>query len=95
MSVVSSAVDTVIVCFAEAPNEFRSNHSLLSDQMVRAWRRTYPQEFVYAVVVEEEAEGIYSAPPGQMLGNPLVPPPEAIAEDKADPLTPPQNPDTY
>ena len=88
MSVVSSAVDTVIVCFAEAPNEFRSNYPLLSDQMVRAWRRTYPQEFVYAFVVEEDgAGGVHSAPTGQVQGMLLVPPPR----ETNDPLAPSQN----
>jgi hypothetical protein len=87
MSVVSSAVDTVMVCFAESPNEFRSNYPLLSEQMVRAWRKTYPQEFLYAFVVEEDdAGGIYTTPPSQMQAVPLVPPPEASTVDKSDPL---------
>jgi predicted HD phosphohydrolase len=46
MSVVASAVDTVVVCFAESPNEFQTNYPHLSEQMVQAWRRTYPQEFI-------------------------------------------------
>jgi hypothetical protein len=46
-SVVSSAVNTVIVCYAEAPNEFQANHPKLSDQMRDAWRRAFPQEFGY------------------------------------------------
>lgn len=44
-SVVSSAVNTVIVCFAEAPNEFQANHPLLSEKMVESWRRGWPDEF--------------------------------------------------
>ena len=44
---VSSAVNTVIVCFAEAPAEFQSNHPQLSQQMILAWRDAYPTEFGY------------------------------------------------
>ncbi len=44
---VSSAVNTVIVCFAEAPAEFQANHPQLSQQMVLAWRDAYPTEFGY------------------------------------------------
>jgi Plasma-membrane choline transporter len=46
-SVVSSAVNTVIVCYAEAPNEFQANHPQLSDRMRTAWRQAYPDEFRY------------------------------------------------
>jgi hypothetical protein len=46
-SVVSSAVNTVIVCYAEAPNEFQANHQELSNNMRDAWRRTWPNEFNY------------------------------------------------
>ena len=37
MSVVGSAVNTVIVCFAEAPAEFEQNHPVLSLEMRGAW----------------------------------------------------------
>lgn len=46
MSVVTSAVDTVVVAFAEAPLEFERNHPGLSSQLVTAWRHVYPDEFV-------------------------------------------------
>lgn len=95
MSVVSSAVDTVMVSWAEAPNELRSNYPHLSDQMVRAWRKTYPQEFVYAFAVPiEDDEAIYTA---QQQSVPLVPPPTSagditvVAANKSDPLAPPEN----
>ena len=43
--VVTSAVDTVVVCFAEAPNPLRLNHPPeLSERMVQAWRAVYPME---------------------------------------------------
>ena len=44
MSVVSSAVNTVIVCFAEAPNEFQMNHPELSNEMRAGWRQAWPEE---------------------------------------------------
>jgi hypothetical protein len=44
MSVVGSAVNTVIVCFAEAPAEFQSNHPQLSEEMRAAWRQAWPLE---------------------------------------------------
>eukprot|EP00567_Pseudictyota_dubia_P016413 CAMPEP_0197443478 /NCGR_PEP_ID=MMETSP1175-20131217/9210_1 /TAXON_ID=1003142 /ORGANISM="Triceratium dubium, Strain CCMP147" /LENGTH=487 /DNA_ID=CAMNT_0042974113 /DNA_START=178 /DNA_END=1638 /DNA_ORIENTATION=+ len=37
MGVVDSAVNTVIVCFAEAPAEGQANHPVLSEEMVGAW----------------------------------------------------------
>jgi hypothetical protein len=39
-----SAVDTVIVSFAEAPEEFETNHPALCQQMMTAWRQVYPEE---------------------------------------------------
>jgi Plasma-membrane choline transporter len=47
LSIVSSAVNTVIVCYAEAPNEFQSNHPQLATTMKDAWRKAYPDEFRY------------------------------------------------
>ncbi len=44
MGVVMSAVDSVIVCFAEAPGEFETHHPALSRDMVEAWRLVYPDE---------------------------------------------------
>lgn len=46
-SVVSSAVNTVIVCYAEAPNEFQANHPELSNDMRAAWSQAWPNEFNY------------------------------------------------
>jgi len=46
-SVVSSAVNTVIVCYAEAPNEFQANHPELSNQMRASWRQAWPNDFGY------------------------------------------------
>lgn len=44
MSIVASAVNTVIVCFAEAPNEFQNNHPELSNEMRETWKATWPNE---------------------------------------------------
>ncbi|KAG7354170.1 plasma-membrane choline transporter family protein [Nitzschia inconspicua] len=45
MGVVLSAVDTIIVSFAEAPSEFETNHPALYQNMVEKWRIAYPDEF--------------------------------------------------
>jgi hypothetical protein len=47
MGVVGSAVNTVIVCYAEAPNEFQTNHPQLSADMRQSWRQAWPTEFKY------------------------------------------------
>ena len=44
LSVVDSSVNTVLVCFAEAPQEFEENHSRLSFEMRAAWRKVYPED---------------------------------------------------
>lgn len=44
MGVVDSAVNTVVVCFAEAPAEGRENHPELSEELVVAWTQIYPNE---------------------------------------------------
>lgn len=44
MNVVLSAVDTVIVAFAEAPAEFQTHHPALSNNMMRKWRQVFPDE---------------------------------------------------
>ena len=47
LTLVSSAVNTVIVCYAEAPREFEENHPKLSQDMRAAWRQAWPDEFNY------------------------------------------------
>lgn len=44
LSVVDSAVNTVVVSFAEAPTEFQENHPELSSAMREAWCKVYPAE---------------------------------------------------
>jgi hypothetical protein len=41
-SSIASAVNTVIVCFAEAPAEFEANHPELSRKMRETWLAFYP-----------------------------------------------------
>ena len=41
-NVVQSAVDTTVVCFAEAPVDFQRNYPDLFDQMSSAWLKVYP-----------------------------------------------------
>lgn len=43
MSVVGSSVNTVIVCFADAPAEFQQNHPELSNKMRETWRGAFPE----------------------------------------------------
>ena len=45
MRLVSSGVDTVVVCFAEAPTVFRENHPEHHERMEQAWLDTYPSEY--------------------------------------------------
>jgi hypothetical protein len=42
LSTVASGVNTVIVMFADAPNEFERNHPELSRKMRETWREYYP-----------------------------------------------------
>jgi hypothetical protein len=42
LGVVSSAVDTILVTFCEAPLDFERNHPGLHRQMLSAWRQVYP-----------------------------------------------------
>ena len=55
LNVVSSAVDTSIVCFAEAPADFQINHNELFTPMQREWNKFYP--FIYNDPVDETGRG--------------------------------------
>jgi len=44
LNIVSSAVNTVIVCFAESPREFDAHHPQLSMEMRTAWAQAFPEE---------------------------------------------------
>jgi len=45
MNLLLSAVKTIVVCYAEAPDEFDRNHPLSSDNMHLAWTLVYLEEF--------------------------------------------------
>jgi hypothetical protein len=47
LSLVSAAVNTVIVCYADAPLEFSLNHPRLSEHMYDGWAKAWPDEFRY------------------------------------------------
>jgi len=47
MSLKASAVNTVIVCFADAPKEFKNNHPELSNILDQSWRLAWPDEYKY------------------------------------------------
>ena len=51
MGLLSSAVDSIIVCFAEAPNEFAESHPSLAQEMQTAWSAAWPEEFRGVAVV--------------------------------------------
>lgn len=42
LSTIASGVNTVIVMFADAPNEFQVNHPELSQKMREKWQEFYP-----------------------------------------------------
>jgi len=45
LGVVTSAVNTVVVCFAESPNQLQINHDPeLSHDLIEAWRKAYPHD---------------------------------------------------
>ena len=46
MSTIGSAVNAVIVCFAEGPAEFEANHPELSRKMRETWIEFYPNSGV-------------------------------------------------
>ena len=51
MGLLSSAVDSIIVCFAEAPNEFAESHPSLAQEMQTAWSAAWPEEFRGVAIV--------------------------------------------
>jgi hypothetical protein len=43
--VILSSIDTILVLFAEAPNEFHANHPAIARDMQYAWTQTFPDIF--------------------------------------------------
>lgn len=48
LSLVSAAVNTVIVCYADAPSEFKLNHPKLAEDMYSGWSKAWPDDFRYS-----------------------------------------------
>ena len=57
LTVVDGAVKTSIVCFAEAPRDFRSNHPELHREMTEAYASAYPDVFVAIVTPIDNTVG--------------------------------------
>eukprot|EP00540_Astrosyne_radiata_P007540 CAMPEP_0116829928 /NCGR_PEP_ID=MMETSP0418-20121206/4483_1 /TAXON_ID=1158023 /ORGANISM="Astrosyne radiata, Strain 13vi08-1A" /LENGTH=475 /DNA_ID=CAMNT_0004458981 /DNA_START=35 /DNA_END=1462 /DNA_ORIENTATION=- len=53
-SIIASAMDSVLVCFAEAPTPFENNHPALSDEMEKSWSATMPKEYTRRRIVVQE-----------------------------------------
>ena len=47
MGTISSAIATVIVCYAESPAELELNHPEISREMRASWRQAWPVDFKY------------------------------------------------
>ena len=54
MNIVSGAVNTVIVCMAEMPDELQANHPMHSQKMRFGWLKAFPTcGLKYDVVVQK------------------------------------------
>jgi hypothetical protein len=42
MNVIKGAVNTLIVCWADAPSKLQENHPELTQEMLEAWCLTFP-----------------------------------------------------
>lgn len=51
MGLLSSAVDGIIVCYAEAPKELEENHPAVAQEMSRTWAAAWGEELTGLVVV--------------------------------------------
>ena len=61
MNIVSGAVNTVIVCMAEMPDELQANHPKYSQAMRCGWLKAFPScGLKYDVVVQIDLEDCLS-----------------------------------
>eukprot|EP01083_Nonionella_stella_P026287 72304_1 len=51
MGLVSSAVDAVIVCYAEAPKELEESHPAIAQEMSRTWTEAWGENICGPVFV--------------------------------------------
>jgi hypothetical protein len=58
MGLLSSAVDSVIVCYAEAPHEFNVSHPELAQEMHQTWKDAWPDTIAGPVIVSLGGIGI-------------------------------------
>jgi len=58
MTLTSSAVDCVIVLFAEAPEELNTNHPAVAEEMHRTWKEAWPQQMNAPVAVDLNVPGV-------------------------------------
>jgi hypothetical protein len=72
--VISSSVNTVIVCFAASPVDFEDNHPELSHEMRSAWREVWPG----ALDVIDARMSM--APPQSPMMAPFVPPSPSVSQ---------------
>lgn len=59
LSVVTAAMNTIIVGMAESPDEFKANHPKLSKRMTKSWNKAEENADNLTVVedVEDDEEG--------------------------------------
>lgn len=43
MSVVRGGLNTLVVCFADAPAQLEENHPELTQEMIEAWAKSFPE----------------------------------------------------
>jgi len=43
MNVIMGAINTVIVCFADAPEKLDDNHPALTQEMAQVWVKIFPE----------------------------------------------------
>jgi hypothetical protein len=72
--VISSSVNTVIVCFAASPVDFENNHPELSHEMRSAWREVWPG------ALDVMDDRLAMAPPMVPMMAPFVPQSPSISK---------------
>ena len=67
MNVIKGAVNTLIVCWADAPSKLQENHPELAQEMLEAWCLIFPNCGLYPAT----AAAASLSPRGQALHHPL------------------------
>jgi len=58
MGVLSSAVDTVLVCYCEAPRELQENHPDISRELETTWATAWPDTDFRGIAVVSLGGGL-------------------------------------